>query len=163
MVKMIKADFSELIAKISQKHGGKPLIVFFDDLDRCLPDDAIQLLEALKNLFVTPDCNCIFICGIDTRVAKRFIDKHYHGIGENFSIDYFRKIFNLTISMPYSPDIWRLLSKQIRELYGWEDVKAKELANVIDTWGLQAQIYSIRKYLDIVTDFYVFLKFNPRI
>ena len=142
----------------------RPVIIFFDDLDRCLPDDAIQLLEALKNLFVTPNCNCIFVCGIDTRVAKKFIEKHYNSIEENFAVNYFRKIFNLTISMPYSLEIENVLFDYITSLYDWNDPekkKAKALADMLCKRALQTKIYSIRKYMNIITNFYIFLQFNP--
>jgi len=117
LIKIIQNDFKYLINEISKKRGGKPVIIFFDDLDRCLPDKTIQLLEAVKNLFVVPDTNVIFICGIDTRIAKQFIKSHYKDIEENFAINYFRKIFNLTISMPsYRSEIYDLLLEYIKKL-----------------------------------------------
>ena len=163
-VEVVKKEFVELIQSISDQHENKPVIIFFDDLDRCLPGDTIELLEALKNLFVTPECNGIFICGIDTHVAKQFIIEHYHDIDETFAINYFRKIFNATISMPYSPDIYTLLFEKIKELYEWHDAeqdKAKALAEMICKRGLKTQLYSIRKYLNIIHNLYIFLKFNP--
>lgn len=163
-VKTIEKEFRELIGCISKTHDNKPVIIFFDDLDRCLPEDAIQVLEALKNLFVTRDCKSIFICGIDTHIAKQFIREHYHGIEETFSINYFRKIFNLTISIPYSSSIGELLKKHISKIYEWDDAdgsKAEALAEMIDARGLQTQIHSVRHYLNIIMNFYTFLKFNP--
>ena len=163
-IETIKEEFLELTRAISKKHENKPLIIFFDDLDRCLPDDAIQLLEALKNLFVTKDCPAIFICGIDTHIAKQFISAHYSGIEEMFSINYFRKIFNLTISMPFGTNIYDLLLQYIKDQYDWEkedNKKAEALAKMVYDGGLQAQIYSLRKYLNIIDNFNIFLKFNP--
>ncbi len=163
-IETIKSEFGGLVRHISQKHKNRPVIIFFDDLDRCLPEDAIQLLEALKNLFVTRGCNAIFICGIDTHVAKQFIKEHYKGIEEDFSINYFRKIFNLTISMPHNSDIYSLLLNHIKGLFDWDDPqdrKSKPLAEMIESVGRQAQIYSARKYLNIVDNFHVFLTFNP--
>ncbi len=163
-IETAKEEFKELIDCISKKHSDKPVIIFFDDLDRCLPDDAIKLLEALKNLFVTPECKAIFICGIDTRVAKQFISKHYSDIEEGFAINYFRKIFNLTVSMPYSPDIYELLIDYIGKLYGWDDPngqKTRKLANMVYTRGLQTEMSSVRKYLSVINNFYAFQKYNP--
>ena len=160
----IEEEFKELIDKVSEDKGGKPVIIFLDDLDRCSPEATIQLLEALKNLFVVSDCKTIFICGIDTHIAKKFISRHYDGLDEIFSIIYFRKIFNLTISMPYSPHIGKLLEKHIKGLYEWDDPKnekAELLATLLQTRGDKAKIHSIREYLNIVTNFYLFLKFNP--
>ena len=171
VVEEIKEEFVELIERISNKneYGGKPVIIFFDDLDRCLPDDTIKLLEALKNLFVTKVgvedpklCNCIFICGIDTHIAKQFIRQHYHKIEDEFAINYFRKIFNLTLSMPQSPKLQDVLRDYLKD---FEDVlppqQADALANMVSVRGYQIELSSIRKYLNVLTNFCVFLKFNP--
>jgi hypothetical protein len=161
----IKKEFKELIDNISKKKSNKPVIIFFDDLDRCLPEDAIEFLEALKNLFINKDCKSIFICGIDTHIAKQFITEHYHGIEDTFSINYFRKIFNLTISMPHRPDIQDLLLKYINILpFTWDDregQKADALARMVFARSLQTHTYSVRKQLNVITNFCVFLKFNP--
>lgn len=167
----IEKGFSELVKAIYEDKGDRPLIIFFDDLDRCLPDDAIELLEALKNLFVTQGCQAIFVCGIDTRVAKNFIKNHYD-VEDQFAINYFRKIFNLTLSMPHSAQIEDLLTAYIHELYEWDDPeivedgkkvrkKAAKLAQTVSDLGLEAQISSVRKYLNIIHSFYAFRKFNP--
>ncbi|RQW03235.1 hypothetical protein EH223_10495, partial [candidate division KSB1 bacterium] len=124
MVVKLEEAFRDLVNAIS-KAKDKPLIIFLDDFDRCLPQDAIKLLEALKNLFVTKNCRVIFICGIDTRVAKNFIRDHYK-VSDDFAINYFRKIFNLTVPMPYSADLQALLLKHIQELYTWSDPDGKK-------------------------------------
>lgn len=157
----VKNEFRALIKSISQSYDNRPVIIFFDDLDRCLPDDAIELLEAVKNLFVVKDCNVIFICGIDTRVAKKFISSHYKGIEENFAINYFRKIFNLTISVPYTPNVHELLWKHIKKVFEWDEEKAKSLADMISIRGVQSKIASVRKYLNVANSFYAFLQINP--
>jgi hypothetical protein len=163
-IEAIKKEFVALTDWISKKHNKKPVVIFFDDLDRCLPDDSLQLLEALKNLFVTKGSKCIFICGIDTRIAKQFISAHYNGIEDMFAINYFRKIFNLTVSMPFSSNIYDMLLKYIKEQYEWEDPqeeKTVSLAKMVNEAGLQAEIYSLRKYLNIIDNFNAFLEFNP--
>ncbi len=162
-VKMLEHEFQTLIEAIGQKYSKQTVIIFFDDLDRCLPEDAIQLLEALKNLFVAKGCNCIFICGIDTRVAKKFIQKHYGGIEDEFAINYFRKIFNLTISMPFNPKTMPgLLQQHVRDLLNWSENDTKALAGTIANCGRQADMKSVRKYLNVANNFYTFLQFNPK-
>lgn len=153
-IETIKREFRELIGSISKKNGDRPVVIFFDDLDRCLPEDAIEFLEALKNVFVNPDCKCIFICGIDTRIAKQFIRVHYHGIEDTFSINYFRKIFNLTVSMPHRPDIRHLLLNHVKTLpHDWSEQEAASLARMVSSRSLQTQMYSVRKQLNILTNF----------
>jgi hypothetical protein len=165
IIKTVKKEFVELIRMISRKSDNKSVFIFFDDLDRCLPDDSIQLLEAIKNLFVTKNSKCIFLCGIDTHIAKQFISSHYNGIEGMFAIEYFRKIFNLTISVPFSPNIENMLFEYIKKQYDWnapEDEKSKALAKMVAEGGIQAQIFSLRKYLNILDNFNVAMKFNPQ-
>ena len=165
VIKCIRDDFKYLINGVSKQHYGKPVIIFFDDLDRCLPDKTIQLLEAIKNLFVVPDSKVIFVCGIDTHIAKQFIKSHYKDIEETFAINYFRKIFNLTISVPCSSEIYQLLLKYIKNLYDWDDSyrqEAEALANMVYIQGLEVEITSVRHYLNIINNFYMFQKFNPK-
>ena len=166
IIKVIQEDFKTLINTIAEQYHNKPVIIFFDDLDRCLPDKAIQLLEAVKNLFVIPGTEVIFVCGIDTRIAKQFIKSHYKDIEENFAINYFRKIFNLTLSMPHSHNIQELLIKHIKDLRTPEKQEAEEqevmgLANTVYDLGRQAGMLSVRKYLNVANNFYTFQQFNP--
>ena len=50
---------------------GEKLIVFIDDLDRCLPENVTPSLEALK-LFLN-EAPCVFVIGVDRLVIeKRF-------------------------------------------------------------------------------------------
>jgi formylglycine-generating enzyme required for sulfatase activity len=51
------------------------LIVFVDDLDRCLPERAVEILEAIKLFFNVPQC--IFVLGIDRQVVERGIRLKY--------------------------------------------------------------------------------------
>ena len=51
------------------------LVVFVDDLDRCLPDKAVEILEAGKLFFEVE--GCIFVLGIDREVIERGIRLKY--------------------------------------------------------------------------------------
>jgi len=51
------------------------LIVFIDDLDRCLPEQAISVLEALK-VFLDVQ-GCIFVLGVDREIIERGIRVRY--------------------------------------------------------------------------------------
>ena len=113
----LPADMDEILA-LAKKHDGNPLIVFFDDLDRCLPDNALDLLEALKNLFIVPNAKVIFISGIDTQIAKQFIIMRYEGLESNFAYNYFKKIFNFTVNVPVltRAHFEQLIKKRLDEL-----------------------------------------------
>jgi len=55
------------------------LVIFIDDLDRCMPDIALQVLEALKLYLNIP--NLIFILGVDRDVVEKLVVEHYRKLG----------------------------------------------------------------------------------
>ncbi len=59
--------------KIDPKQG--VLVVFIDDLDRCLPDKTVQVLEAVKLFLDKP--GCIFVLGADTEVVRQAVESYY--------------------------------------------------------------------------------------
>ena len=92
--------------------SGKPdrIIVFVHDLDRCLPQGALEVLEAMKFLFDLE--GFIFVVGLDQGVVERSIDIKYRSDGlpgttaqpsaEALQIrgaDYIKKIFQVSFSV----------------------------------------------------------------
>lgn len=73
----------------------KPCVVFIDDLDRCMSEDALYILEALKAIFDVP--NCVFVIAADRRKIKEAITTRY---AEAEADTYFRKFINLSVSIP---------------------------------------------------------------
>ena len=55
------------------------MVLFIDDLDRCLPEVALQVLEALK-LYLNID-KLIFVVGVDKEVVDRLTVEHYRKLG----------------------------------------------------------------------------------
>lgn len=106
-------EFSEEFKRIIKLIGsGKPLVVVIDDLDRCLPEKAVQVLEAIK-LFLDVE-GCIFLLAVDRDVVEKAIAVKYKDLvavakdadgkpqrlftllGEN----YFEKIVQLPFALP---------------------------------------------------------------
>lgn len=71
--------FRELVKEfvVGAKGGGPEgrLAVFVDDLDRCLPEKAVEVLEAIKLFLDVP--GCVFVLGLDREVVARGIEIHY--------------------------------------------------------------------------------------
>jgi formylglycine-generating enzyme required for sulfatase activity len=65
--------FGEAVNRILGDDGR--LIVFVDDLDRCLPEKAIEILEAIKLFLHVPQT--IFVLGMDREIVRRGIESHY--------------------------------------------------------------------------------------
>jgi formylglycine-generating enzyme required for sulfatase activity len=65
----------EALVKEQVMDRGQKLVVFVDDLDRCLPEKAIDVLEAIK-LFLDVS-GCVFVLGLDQDVVARGIKVKY--------------------------------------------------------------------------------------
>jgi hypothetical protein len=74
------------------------LVIFVDDLDRCLPENMIIILEALK-LFLDK-APCVFVIGVDRRVVEKAIQFHY-GFDPGISgREYLDKIIHYSFTVP---------------------------------------------------------------
>lgn len=51
------------------------IVVFVDDLDRCLPSNAIQVLEAMKLFFDLP--GFVFVVGLDQQIIERAVASRF--------------------------------------------------------------------------------------
>ena len=55
------------------------MVIFIDDLDRCTPDVAFEVLEALKLYLNIKDL--IFVVGLDREVIDKIVEDHYAKMG----------------------------------------------------------------------------------
>lgn len=76
------------------------LVVFIDDLDRCLPPKMIQVLEAVK-LFMDKR-GCIFVLGADKDIIQQAVEKEYEnaGVKGQTASDYLEKVIQLRFHLP---------------------------------------------------------------
>lgn len=93
--------FADLVSEFSGCKsdwvGGK-LIVFIDDLDRCLPENVISSLEALK-LFLD-EAPCVFVIGVDRLVIEKAVQAHYGSAPGHMGRDYLDKIIQVPFVIP---------------------------------------------------------------
>lgn len=78
---------------------GERMVIFIDDLDRCMPDVALQVLEALK-LYLNID-DLIFVIGVDRAVIDQLVREHYArlGLDSDKSKNYLAKMFQVEVVM----------------------------------------------------------------
>jgi predicted KAP-like P-loop ATPase len=69
------AEFRKAFDKLLKAAGIKQLIVLVDDLDRCLPDTAIETLEAIR-LFVFTS-GTAFVVAADEAMIEYAVRKHF--------------------------------------------------------------------------------------
>lgn len=116
-------------------------VVFIDDLDRCEPENVLNLLSALK-LFFTYGEKTIFLCGVDKKAVREAVNTKYgDAIKSN---EYLEKIFDISFSMPRQNFIYRLVSQYFND----EIIKEAEM-NI--------------RWNEKITEFFIKINFkNPR-
>lgn len=97
----IKSLISELIQSLinDSANSYKKVVFFIDDLDRIPPGDAVEVLEALKNIFDIP--NCVFILAIDYDVVVKGLESKFGPKTEENERE-FRSFFDKIIQVPFS-------------------------------------------------------------
>ncbi len=97
----IKKDITLIIQRlIDSVHNPIQKVVFFvDDLDRIPPADAVELLEALKNIFDIP--KCVFVLAIDYDVVVKGLESKFGPKTEKNERE-FRSFFDKIIQVPFS-------------------------------------------------------------
>lgn len=88
----------------------KPLVIFIDELDRCRPSYAIELLEVAKHLFSVD--GIVFVFGLNQAQLKHSVSVIY-GTGFDSS-DYLRRFFDLDFVLP-APDRKVFVDRQLSD------------------------------------------------
>jgi len=76
------------------------LVIFIDDLDRCLPEKTVQVLEAIK--LMMGKRGTVFVLGASRRIVQAAVEAHYK-LGKMESItpqDYLDKVIQLRFDLP---------------------------------------------------------------
>ena len=105
-------EFRDAFAKVitecldlDRKNGDtnkKGFMFFIDDLDRIPPENAVHILELLKNLFEVE--NCIFVLAIDYEVVVKGLKAKF-GAENQMDERAYRSFFDKIIQMPFSMPI----------------------------------------------------------
>lgn len=77
---------------------GKKLVIVIDNLDRCLPANAIQTLEAIR-LFLFLN-RTAFIIAADEEMIRHSVAEHYKDLSYRHQIDYLDKLIQIPIRVP---------------------------------------------------------------
>ena len=98
-VKKFKNVLQETANTLSESRGGHPLVVIIDELDRCRPSYAVELLEVAKHLFAVD--HIVFVLTVNRSELAHSIRALY---GSDFDAKgYLRRFFDLDFRLP-EPD-----------------------------------------------------------
>jgi energy-coupling factor transporter ATP-binding protein EcfA2 len=93
-IESFRKEFEDTLKKAL---GKKQLYIIIDDLDRCLPENTVKLLESIKN-FLSVE-NTLFIFALDSGVVAEMIEKKY-GLHDGYGQEYLMKIIHYYIDLP---------------------------------------------------------------
>jgi Cdc6-like AAA superfamily ATPase len=126
----------EFLERRLQRDKGRILIII-DDLDRCEPEKAVEMLQAVKLLLNFN--SFIVMMGIDSRIITGAVEKHYQGLLSSTGAsgyEYLDKIVQIPfrIPEPTSDEIRSFIVKQMQVLPGESpDSPASTAATTVST------------------------------
>ena len=153
-------------------------VVFIDDLDRCLPENALEVLESMKLFFDLE--GFVFVVGLDRRVIERAVQLKYPAapVGPAGGVEtyisggeYVKKIFQVQFTAPridesqlesfllaiadgealpdaQRDDLATLVAPQIVNLATTSSVNPREVKRLVNAYTMQMKILE-RKLADV--------------
>ncbi|HPQ72022.1 MAG TPA: P-loop NTPase fold protein [bacterium] len=131
----LKNKFSKLCKELTEKNPRNRIIFYVDDLDRLLPEKAVELLEVMKNFLDVPQT--IFVLACDYKIIKQ-------GINQKFKYDseladgrsFFDKIIQVPFQMPtHSYDFLDYIGEMLRTI-DWPDRSKSSVSEYRDILNL---------------------------
>jgi len=151
-ISFIKGEISNIIGRLisSPSNPYKKVVFFVDDLDRIPPTDAVQVLEALKNIFDIP--NCVFILAIDYEVVVKGLESKF-GVKTDKNEREFRSFFDKIIQVPFSMpigtyNIESFLMAKLKEIGVNIDSEKSEYYTKIVHYTIGSNPRSLKRYLN---------------
>lgn len=86
-------EFGEVLSGLN-----RTLVVFIDNLDRCLPANSIQTLEAIRLFMFLP--NTAFVVAADEDMIRHAVSEHFHDPGDRLVTDYLDKLIQMPVYVP---------------------------------------------------------------
>ena len=131
-IKEFKRVLQNLAVALSESHENRPLIVVIDELDRCRPSYAVELLEVVKHLFGVD--RIVFVLAINRSELAHSVRALY---GSGFDADnYLRRFFDVDFQLP-EPERRAFINSMI------DAVNIKEYFQRTSNKNVDVKIFSI--------------------
>lgn len=92
-IDIFRKEYGEILNELK-----KPIIVIIDNLDRCLPANAIHTLEAIRLFLFLP--NTAFVIAADEEMIRTAVAEYFKGSSQRHQIDYLDKLIQVPIRVP---------------------------------------------------------------
>ncbi len=162
-IEQFQREFQQLVTDYTEKRKSR-FIVFVDDLDRCLPEKAIDMLEAIK-VFLEAE-GCVFVIAVDPNVIIEGIRVKYRdfalreGGKAEMPItgdDYLEKIIQLPFYLPpvTHDDMVKFIGTQMEDLpedcaevfaLGME-TNPRKIKRTLNVFWMHSKVASLRENL----------------
>lgn len=117
-------EFTTALSDFTEKQD-KPVLIFIDELDRCKPTFAVQLIERIKHFFDVP--NLVFVLFVNREQLEKSIKGIYGS--EIDASGYLRKFIDIPVDLPkinfLNPHRDEYLVKYIETLFASFDYSPK--------------------------------------
>jgi hypothetical protein len=135
--------FKEKLAQFSATQD-KPIIILIDELDRCKPTFAVQMIERIKHFFDVP--RLIFVLLLNQKQLEASI-RGVYGVDMDAHI-YLRKFIQFTLTLPKRQsvhdgyqDFNRIYCKRLSNRFGLEGKQSTE--NFNETFSIFATLLTL--------------------
>lgn len=131
-ISAFRQEFSEILEGL-----GRPLVVFIDNLDRCLPDVAIGTLEAIRLFLFMPGTS--FVIAADEDMVRHSVARHFRDPDSSHVKDYLDKVIQVPFRVPRigAEDVRAYLYSLFTQLIAparLSDVQAELLEALQNSW-----------------------------
>ena len=161
----IKDDFKKAIQELLKVLSKNKMLIIIDEIDRCKPTFAIELLENIKHFY--DDDRILFIVGTNNRQLSSLVQKVY---GDKYDgSTYLDKFFDINLELPNN-----YMETYIDKILQNKDLNNKDYINyykeIAKYYHLTMREYNryvnslnvLQKSIDNIKDVYGFSKFIPR-
>lgn len=104
-ISQIEDEYRGFVSTLLGKNKKEKLVVFIDNLDRCLPDMVVNLLDDISSFLSIKDVKCVYVLAMDKENAIKAIHHRYPDVNGRH---YLEKIVQVGLSMPRidTPERW---------------------------------------------------------
>ena len=132
----LQALRDDLYNLVAQNNGGKPVVFIIDELDRCRPDYAVEVLEKVKHFFSVQ--GIVFVLSIDKKQLGNSI-RGYYG-SENINADeYLRSFIDIEYSLP-EPSV-EIFCKYLYDYFTFEDFFGTAIRQAHPSWRYDKEFF----------------------
>lgn len=159
--KEFKEELRKYTNSILEEKGKDKLIIIVDELDRCRPTFAIELLENIKHLFDIE--NIVFLIAVDTdqlaesikavygngfdanRYLHRFFDIELWLNNKDFKQYFFKRMVeNLPDEFgPYGENNREKLSRFLKNIFNYVNLTIRDIHKIVNEYFV---LYSLKEY-----------------